>query len=172
MAYPGSNVDEFISRVKLNRIYDIKNSAAVIIHVGTNNLESDPETMIVQKVLELARLIYGKYHCPVLISLIIPRLDSPTLNVKATKTNDLIKKGIHHAFMHCLYTYHLFAKKGSIKSDLYCQLDKIHPNIKGNKLLFKYMAIRVNELKKALGIPRGEQPPPKKQVIRRSDDRW
>lgn len=172
LAYPGSNVDDFLLRIKMNRIPEIRNSAAVIIHVGTNNLQVDSELVIMQKVFQLARLIYGKYQKFVLISMILPRLDDVILNQKAKKTNQLIMARVNRAIMHCLFTHRLFLKQGKIISTLYCQLDKIHPNSAGNKLLFKYLTTRVNELRKWLSLPRGEYPPPPKQVIRRRDQRW
>ena len=172
LAYPGTNVDDFLARVRLNRIPELKTSSVIIIHVGTNNLAGEPERVTSQKILQLARLIHGKYRCIIIISLIIPRLDSNHLNIKAQKTNQLLKKAINPSFMHCLYTYKIFVQKGKPVPSLFCVLDKIHPSTEGNRLLFKYYTTRVNEIRKSLSIPRSDHPPPPKQVIRRGDPRW
>ena len=140
--------------------------------MGTNNLQRETESEVAQKVFHLARVLYAKYDTVVILSLIIPRLDSRHLNTKAQKVNKILKKGINPSFMHALYTYRVFLKKGQIDPTLYCQLDKIHPSVQGNKLLFKYYDTRVKEIRKAMSIPRGLAPPPVKKIIRRSDKGW
>ena len=174
LAYPGTNIEDFMTRIRLNKIPELKNATAVILHVGTNNLmnENEDEKLIAQNIFLLARTVYGKYGCFVVISLLIPRPDSDKMNQKAMKVNELIKAGINPSFMHCIYTYRVFIKKSKIDQDLYCKLDKIHPNLQGNKLLFKYLTTRVNEIRKTLKEPKGQCPPPPKQVIRRGNKRW
>ena len=171
-AYPGSNIEDFLTRIRLNKIPDLNKASNIILHVGTNNLQMETEKEVAQKVFHLARVLYAKYDTVVILSLIIPRLDSNHLNGKAQKVNEILKKGINPSFMHALYTHRVFLKKGRIDPTLYCQLDKIHPSAQGNKMLFKYYTTRVNEFRKAMSIPRGLAPPPPKKVIRKSDKRW
>ena len=172
LAYPGTNVDDFLARVKVNKIPELKSHSFTILHVGTNNLMKEAEKTISQKIIQLARLIHAKYRSIIILSLIIPRHDSAHLNRKAHKTNQLLKEAADPAFMHCIFTHRVFLKKGAIDPTLYCTIDKIHPSTQGNRLLFKYYSTRVNEIRKGLQIPKGEHPPPPKQIIRRGDKRW
>ena len=172
LAYPGTTVDEFLYRVKNNKIHELNKAAVTILHVGTNNLKDEEEKDVAMKVFQLATTIYDKYGCFIVISLILPRPDSYNVNQKAMKTNELIKAGINKKFMHCIFTYRIFITKSRINTHLYCHLDKIHPNQQGNRLLYKYYTTRVNEIRKALFIPKGQIPPPPKKVIRRGENRW
>ena len=135
-------------------------------------MAEDSESKVAQKVLQLARLIYGKYGCIVIISLLLPRIDDEDLNEKSKTVNQILKKSINPAYMHTLFTYRVFLKKGKVDPKLFCPIDKIHPSIIGNQLLFKYFDARVNELRKAMAVPRSQYPPPPKQIIRRSNKKW
>ena len=105
----------------------------------------------------------------VILSLIMPRLDSKHLNRRAQKVNTFLKDVIYTAFMHTLFTYRIFLKKGKINSSLYCTLDKIHLCVQGNKLLFKYYTTRISEICKAMSLTRGEALPPPKKINRKSN---
>ena len=49
LAYPGTGVYDVIALVKANRIPELKNKPATIIHVGRNNLQAESEQLIAQK---------------------------------------------------------------------------------------------------------------------------
>ena len=87
LAYPGTTVDDFLYRIKHNKIPEIKKATVVILHIGTNNLNDEEEKDVAQKIFQLALTIYGKCGCFIVISLILPRPDSAKINAKARGTN-------------------------------------------------------------------------------------
>lgn len=169
ITYPGITVDQLTEKLDKQDIPFRANPKIVILHVGTNNLETDTnDDTIMDKILSLVDRIHNMFGAVIVLSLLIPRPDNVIFNTRTRKINDKLVRKADTNFTYCLYTFRVFVSKGKINRDLYTVADKIHPSKMGNKRLFAYLQTRVNEIRIGLNLPRQDRPPPKKVEIRKT----
>ena len=92
IARPGAHVSTLVKANRSGELNELKDAWAVVILVGTNDLESQGPIELANNIIALGRAIKTKYrHIHVFISTLIPRLDDVTLEAKIPIVNTHLK---------------------------------------------------------------------------------
>ena len=149
VAYPGLTIDRLIDRTGKGWFDEaLCNKKLAITVVGTNNLQTDTEEEIVEKLLQLrAILLSANRDLKVVLGTIIPRDDSYKDKAKATN-KCLIQRGKKENFQ-VFKINSSFLKNNQIKEGLLAT-DNLHLTEKGEETLRSSILNFVDREKKGL----------------------
>lgn len=138
-AFPGANVHTILWKVKL-KVAQVLGYKIIILHVGTNDLESQAAEIIVQKYTALLKHIRRvNTHAVLLLSTIIPRpKDDKQTEIKRHFINgELRNLSKMYNNVEVLYTWMPFILHKETNDSLYAR-DGLHLNFGGTAALKKY----------------------------------
>ena len=149
-AIPGAKIERFTTEISRNKI-DVSFQKAILVHLGTNNLEKDTAEEICEKMAVLVNLIRAKNpQCKLLISGIImrpqdeetavvyTRKGKPSLAIKRRVANDLIQAMLRERGAFQMKTWVPLMNGPIANPDMYWR-DGLHLSDEGMERITEYI---------------------------------
>lgn len=145
--FPGINVSRLTNKIR-NGVVDMK-SKYVILHVGTNDVNTLTASEICSSFNDLITTIRQNYGCKILISSILPRpIDFEVNGMKIKEINKALERLCKERQIQFVPSYRPFLKEGLPRRDLFAIWDGgLHLNLEGTRRLRHVFISLVQRLK-------------------------
>ena len=166
LAYKGIRIKQLAVRVRQNKIPHLDSKVLVVVHVGTNNVQSDNPEQMFKKTRFLLDSIRDKLpHATIAVSLIIPRpIDHAIRGHKVKEYNYMLTNWAPQLGIKTIPTYRHFLLHAQPIDDLYA-IDKLHPGEFGIPTLENYLDRTLGRIEASIGIRRTKRAPPSTVVM-------
>lgn len=157
-AYRGDRLEDLKNHVKYGNANYLKNKRIILVHAGTNDLDTThiPEMLIdVKDLMDEIRNINARVF--ICISEIIPRpRDFWTTQAKILDFNHALREKEEEWGFRMIRLMHIFLHKRLPNPVLYCE-DNLHPSATGYQRIAQYYSKQFSIIKKAMKIPRNKR---------------
>ena len=171
ISYPGATISKMLVLIRHGKVPEIANKSIILLHFGTNDINSVSYDDMMYQTHQLVRLVQTKsdYYCTVAISHIIPRaIDHKTTESIINKYNNSVVSMKHKWHFDTVPTYSTFLTNDLVPMfDLYKTTDLLHPNDKGDSRLRSHISNHIAKLRLEKGFKRTKRTP-HQTIIRRS----
>lgn len=167
LGFRGMKIEELTGLFAANQIPNMATKSLIITHIGTNNINRDSDSDLIERMKTLIGTIKFRYpQAEIVISHVIPRpVDYAVTADKVKRFNEAIEAKKATWNIKTIQTYRAMQHDRTPIWSYYQEDDRLHPNPLGDGALREYLCNKIGRIRYNMNIPKATFPPPETIVL-------